>query len=342
MISRVPQVLFAFTFIVLLGGCTASKYLGEGEKYYEGAELKLESTGKIPHRKTMLSTLEGVIDPKPNEKILGSRPQVWFYHIAGDPKKDKGFRHWMKYKLGRAPVLMSQVNPDQTKSILLNRLQNAGYFDASLEYHIKERQHSGRITYQAKVKGPYGIRNLHFPPDVGPLRSEISALQAGTLIKEGNVYNLSTLLKERDRISDGLKNKGFYYFTSDYLLFEVDSTVGQRQVDIFLSVKGDIPLQAALRYSINDIKIQSQFKLSSDSLVGLPEFIEIQNQNFKSRLITNSIYFRPGSLYNAQLHQATLNRLIGLGAFKFINLRFTPGFHFNYFLRCKSGNNAVA
>ena len=39
------------------------------------------------------------------------RPGVWFYFIAGTPKKEKGgLRNFIKKKLGKPPVLFSEAN----------------------------------------------------------------------------------------------------------------------------------------------------------------------------------------------------------------------------------------
>ena len=46
------------------------------------------------------------------------------------------------------------------------------------------------------------------------------------------------------RIDAALKNKGYYYFAPDYLLFQVDSTL-DNQVNVYLKVKGSIPPKAA-------------------------------------------------------------------------------------------------
>ncbi len=323
---RTRSFLLGWLLPFMFCGCTGTKYLGDSEKFYEGAELRLESLGKIPHRKSMLAAIETVLEPEPNEKLLGSRPKVWFYHIAGTPKKEKGFKHWMKYKLGRAPVTMDQVNTDRTKRLLINRLHNSGYFDAEVDYLVKSRQKSARVEYRAQVKDPYRINALYFPPAVGSLRNAISTLQTATLIQKGQNYDFNLLLKERKRIDNGLKNQGFYYFSPDYLLFEVDSTVGDRQVNIFISVKGDIPQQATNQYEINKITLKPNYRLYQDEgqttiRSSEKEFV-LNDQAFRSRVITNSVYFQPGSLYQSDLHQATLSRLIGLGAFKFINVRF--------------------
>ena len=315
-----------------LSGCTGTRHLEGGDRFYTGADIEIESTDKVSHRKTLLTTLEQVLHPEPNEKLLGSRPKVWFYHLAGTPSKEKGLKHWIKNKLGHPPVLMDQADPEHTRILLLNRLHNRGYFDATLKYEIILKKKSAHINYLAKVNEPYRIKKLYYPPKVGALRTSIDAIMETTLIKSGDPYNLNILLKERKRIDDELKNRGFYFFSPDYLSFKADSTAGKREVDLYLSVKDDIPLIAARPQRINTIRIDPDYDISDPSSDG-PQIIAnnfkdknyrfvFEKPKFKPQVIIKSIYLRKGILYDAMDHQATINRLMGLGAFKFINVRF--------------------
>jgi hypothetical protein len=46
------------------------------------------------------------------------RPKLFFYNITKEPKTDKGFRYWMKYKLGQKPVLLGMSIENSIKILL--------------------------------------------------------------------------------------------------------------------------------------------------------------------------------------------------------------------------------
>ena len=74
----------------VLLGCTGTKFLKDNQSFYTGANIKFDTQGKRVGRKKILrEELQEYIQPKPNKKILGMRPSVWFYFIAGTPKKEK-------------------------------------------------------------------------------------------------------------------------------------------------------------------------------------------------------------------------------------------------------------
>ena len=66
---------------------------------------------------------------------------------------------------------------------------------------------------------------------------ELSATEFGAAL-----LNLLTW-EERQRLDLELKNRGYYYFGPDYLIFRVDSTVGNRQLDVLLRVKEEAPAE---------------------------------------------------------------------------------------------------
>src|SRR6476661_396676 len=118
---------------ILLSACSNIKYLPKGELLYVGATVKItDKNTNTKQQKVLAQELEGQVRPKPNTKILGLRPKLWFYNIAGTPKKNKGLRYWVKTKLGEPPVLFSQVSIERNIDILNNRMDNRGYFRSTV------------------------------------------------------------------------------------------------------------------------------------------------------------------------------------------------------------------
>ncbi len=114
-----------------LFSCSGTGYLREGQNLYTGGSVKIESkTISKNDKKELLTALESNLTPKPNPSILGMRPKLFFYNITKEPKTDKGFRYWMKYKLGQKPVLLGDVDREFNKDIIENYSENKGYFNA--------------------------------------------------------------------------------------------------------------------------------------------------------------------------------------------------------------------
>ena len=115
--------------MLLLASCSGLRYIPEGAKLYTGSKVKIESPEKLRNQANLQTELESVLRPKPNASIFGLRPKLYFWHLGVG--KEKGLKHFLADKLGEAPVLLSQVQQKGTRGLMVNRMQNRGYFQAS-------------------------------------------------------------------------------------------------------------------------------------------------------------------------------------------------------------------
>lgn len=315
-----------FTF-----GCSSTKYLAEGELLYIGSSVKVkDSVLKKKDRKALEKEAEDLLVPKPNKKILGLRPKLWIYNLAGQPKKAKGIRYWLRTKVGEAPVLFSKVDLDYNASILRNFTQNKGYFKTRVSADSIAKNKRVKAEYTIWTKRQYKIKSVKFPQDSSALGKSIARTSRRTLLKEGNPYDLDIIKAERARIDARLKEKGYYYFNPDYILAQVDSTKGDHEVAIKLKIKDETPDKATIAYKINKIVVYPNFSVLKDSVtykkedvVQYKDFTIIDTAHtFKPRVFDRALYFKKGDYYNRKNHNLSLNRFVNLGTFSFVKNEF--------------------
>lgn len=331
---------FIYYFIIALlfaYGCSNTKYLPEGDMLYVGGKVKVEDTVmKRKERKKMEKELEGLLRPRPNRTLLGLRPKLWFYNIAGEPKRERGFRHWLRTKVGEPPVLFSQVDLDYNADVLQNYSENRGYFKTRTAADSTSSNRRAKALYTVTTGKRYTIRKVIFPGDSTKteIDSSIANLRRRTHLKKGQPYDLGVIKEERERIDQRLKNRGYYYFNPDYILIQVDSTVGDHQVDLILKVKDNTPERAKQVYTINNIYIYPNYSIatakdtlitSKDSIIRYKDFIITDPQNtFRPIIFDRTLFFHRGDKYSRRDHNLSLNRLVNLGTFKFVKNEFRP------------------
>ena len=324
--------LFLSTILLLLFSCSGTKNIPEGNLLYIGHKLEVNGDKTTNgERKKIENNLESLIRPKPNRSILGMRPGIFFYNLAGDVKKEKGFRHWIKYKLGEKPILFSEVDLAYNEKIIQNYAENKGFFNAQSIFDSTSRGKKGKAKYKATLNYQYKLKNVVFPNDSTLLTNEISNLKKQSLLNIGEGYDLDKIKNERARIDVKLKEKGYYYFNENYIITKVDSTVGNHEVDLLVAIKDKTPEKAKQPYKINAVYVYSNFKIENDTLKQTNEkattkyedFTVIDEENlFKPVVFENSLNFKKGDLYNRTNHNLSLNRLITLGVFKFVKNQF--------------------
>ncbi|SNC76561.1 Surface antigen [Hymenobacter gelipurpurascens] len=310
----------------VLAACSGLKYIPEGSKLYTGSTVKVKSDNPIPRKAEITTELESVITPKPNASILGQRPKLYFWHLGEG--KTKGLGHWLANKYGEKPVLLSQVDTQKVKGLMVNRLYNNGYFKPTVHSKIQIKGNAASVDYTATVNKPYTIKEIHFPEGDSLLPSAIRATQPASLLKVGDAYNLQTFTNERTRIDAALKNNGYYYFAPDYILFQVDSTL-DNQVNVYLKVKEKTPQRAAKPYVMNRIRLNTDYSLNDTTLNDRPirykgyQYFPSEDV-FTAKSITNATFLYPDSVYRRRRQDQTLSRLMSLGVFRFVDIGFRP------------------
>lgn len=314
-------------------GCSNTKYLPEGELLYTGGSVTVkDSVIKKKDRKELEKQLEDLLRPKPNKQFLGLRPKLWIYNIAGQPKKEKGFRYWLRTKVGEPPVLFSKVDLDYNASVLRSFTENRGYFKTRVSADSTAKNKRATAEYTVVPKKQYIIKSVTFPDDSLAMSRIIGRSSRRSLLKVGKPYDLDIIKAERERIDARLKERGYFYFNPDYILAQVDSSKGDHEVKIKLVIKADAPPKALTAYKINKIIVYPNFAISKDSLKYKPEdvvqykdFTIIDTANtFNPRIFDRTIYFKKGDLYNRKDHNLTLNRFVNLGTFSFVKNEFKP------------------
>ncbi|MEO6915777.1 MAG: hypothetical protein ABI151_09140, partial [Chitinophagaceae bacterium] len=321
---------------LIAGACSNTKYLPAGESLYIGADVKFDSANlKKKQRKTLKAELNTLARPKPNSSILGLRFKLYAWNIAGHPKKKSSPRGWFKHKFGEPPVLLSSLNLDKNVQVLDNTMENLGFFQVDVKGDTLVKNRRATARYSVRPNQQYTIRQINFPSDSSVLAKAITESAKYTLLKPGRPFNLDVIKAEHARIDADLKEKGFYYFSPDYLLTKADSTVGEDKVNMYVTIKPGVPSDGKTPYSIKNVFVYTQFSLNApgsdtstaNATLYKGYYVVDRRQVYKPRMFEQALQFKSGDLYSRNNHNLSLNRLINLGAFKFVKNRFekVPG-----------------
>lgn len=333
------KYVFVSGFAAVAFSCSNTKFLKEGQMLYVGGEVKIENdTISKKEKNELQSALEENLVPKPNSTLLGLRPRLYFYNIAKEPKKDKGFNYWLKYKAGEKPVLLGDVDREFNREIIENYSENKGYFNARATYDTVSKNKKAKVTYTLRPGSRYFISNVKFQQDSSLVNREIQSLTDKTLLKPGKPFDLDVIKNERERIDNGLKERGFYYFNPDNIIVQADSTVSKNhKVELNVKLKENTPDLATEQFSIDKVIVFPNYNIqdvkrgkysvpmNTDSLSKYAYndiYVIDPQQKFKPKIFDRALYFKKGDLYNRSNHNLTLNRLISLGVFKFVKNEF--------------------
>lgn len=319
--------------------CSTTKHIPEGERLYVEGDVQLQMDSNVnAERKALFEEhLEELLMPKPNKKLFGVRWKLMFWNAAGgyDTTNSNFFKRFLR-KRGEEPVLLSDVNREYNENLLRNRMENLGFFNAEVNSDTTYNGKFGKIIYTGIPGKIYRIDTVIYEIDPNSnLGRDILKDKDKSLLKKGSNYNLDVILNERDRIDNELKNKGYYFFNPDNILVEVDSTIGNHKVNMYITIKPETTQEAKEPQKIGNIYIYPNYTLASQGYNRRPNtdmldlfddnyyFIDRQN-TFRKKVIANHIFFKRGQLYNRGDHNRTINHLVNLNAFKFVKNSFEP------------------
>lgn len=327
------NILFAITIILLFAACSTTRQLPPGQSLYTGAEIKIESSVNISKskKKDLKEELQSLARPKPNAKVLGIPFKLMVFNAVDTPRKDKGLKHWLKYKIGEPPVIASMTQLQKNAEIFQNRLENRGYFHDTVMLDTTIKNRKLKAYYTAHIATQYTLGKVTFPQGDDTLSVSIRKRERRTLLKPGSPFDLDVIKAERTRIDTRLKERGFYYFSPDYLEFNADTTVGDHKVNMDMLIKPETPYDAGRSYRINDVIVYDNYRINSrdtgmhlDKAVITPDGYKIIDSAhmFNPKLFSRLLVFKKDSTYNRTSHNLSLNRLVTLGVFRFVKASF--------------------
>ncbi len=322
--------VFIGFMLFLVSSCSTTRVIDEGEYLFRGSEVevKADTTVKIQERK-LEKKLEKAAASETNKELFGFIPlKLWFYNLAGDSVPDRGLRHWIKYRLGEPPVLFRNYSVEAKESEIEYTLQNHGFFHPEIRTEKMADGKKMTLLHQVNLEKPYFINNLRYPEPKDSLTTHIKRLERNTLVRNRDPFSLEILEKERERIDAGLKKEGFYYFLDDYLYFELDTLREKREVNMELALKSGIPEEATRIYRIGQIFVHHDSLRLPDA--GNPDTILHEglyhlastDMEVEPELLRRSVQLRTGRKYNQQDYIGTLNKLAGLGIYKYVQIKY--------------------
>jgi len=305
--------------LLTLTACSGLKTVPEGDKLYTGAVITVVASDRISTRKFLKDQASSVVRPVPNQSIFGLRPKLSL----------PNFKWLRKYR--EAPVLLSSVRPAATAVIMDAMFFNNGIFNSYTEYQVVEKKHTAKVVYICHLYKPYTLKKLLIAISDDSIASIIRSESKHSLVKAGDNYQLDLLKLERIRLDAVLKDKGYFYFSPDDLLYKADSSNGDGTVSLKLTLKDSIPKSALLPYRIRQVVIDQDYSLNSDTLPRTKNTLNVEqtiflgqkeNQQIRPRVLLKSVFLRKGELYSRKNHDRTLNGLMSLGNYKFVRIKF--------------------
>jgi outer membrane protein assembly factor BamA len=265
---------------------------------------------------------------KPNKRILNFWPlslNIWAFYSN---KKVTKFTQFMKTKVGAEPVLFDSSKLFQSINRFQNYYSNIGHFNNKVEAKITTLNKVTTIDFIVEPQKVFTYRNIFFD-STSTIEKIIYQTQENSFISKGESFNIENLKLERQRITDVLNNKGYYFFNKEFILFKIDTFQQTNQLDIYIKVQKETDTSDFKKYKLDSIYVlileNENDKISNENIkkIGNITFIQPQKNLYNEKFMTSFFELNKDSFYSKENANRTLQRLTDLNNFKLINSNFS-------------------
>ena len=343
---------------MFLYACNATKKVPEGQYLLTSNQLDFKDGSLFS------SELEGAISQKNNKKALMLFPlQLWMYNMT-NPKYDTILSQYMSfpkqmrnqnlrdslfvknghpeyvgkslfwnlffYSIGQPPVILDQDKTEKTVEVLQKRLRNHGYWDAKVNYTIDRdsANKKAKVRYEIEHKDPTYINDYYYSIADENIKNVYQRDYDKSKVKKGDILDHANLEKEAKRITELMKDEGFYKFnhSNEEIYFVTDSIKSRKQVPLTLFIKKDsvnTPYKIAKIGKI-DVAVVEKAKdfpnqTKKDSLLGI-NFHQVDHL-YKNRALWRSITLKSGDRYDQEMLDLTKRNLLNMNNFSIIKAK---------------------
>lgn len=332
---RSTKSILIILITLVLSGCAIREYVPEGKTVLIYNDVVIDS-----EESTDISTKEAsyYITQQPDRNLYGWLPRVWVYYKTVN--KTSGFGKWINRSIGHKPTYYNNQNTINSRHQIEDYLNNIGYFKSKVTTQKIEKRKRSKVVYTINPTKPYHIRNIGYKVKDTAVLSKIMEIENEMPVKEGDVYNAFTMDKQRDLITSYLRDNGYYFFTKDYIVFEVDTNLRQNKADITVRIDGD----KHDKYVINKVFVNPNynvqnpntemndtvpftFKLSKKYPEYRFDYVYSSNPKINFKTFNQVILMHPGEYYSNRKVTQTYRAMGGLKLYSRSNISFdtVPG-----------------
>ena len=295
------------TFIsILLGSCSVTKQLNQGEK------LISKQTYELNGKKIKQDPITILSKTSINKKVFGIPLKLMIYNLS-NPNAEEDFEKWLnkrdkrrlrleklispkqvyqlkKYKvefnnwlreIGEPPSLYDSIKINLTNKLFKQYYDNLGFYNSKSTSTVSETKNKKVTIKHSITTGETflidSISNIISSSDIDSI---YRAHKNETLLKKDESFEVEKLNLERERLIDLFSNNGIYNFQQRSIRFKAfkDSTGKDRKIPILIEIKNS---------KIRNQEVLLDVPYVIKKIQSLSVFVDNPEQSF--RVFTDSI-----------------------------------------------------
>ena len=324
------RLFFALLGVMLLFSCSVKKFIPEGEYLLNDVDIVSNTNSDNA------SKAKNYIRQKPNAKWFSLlKVPMYTYALSGLDSTKWGNR--VLRRLGEKPVVYSHRLAEATRLNIQQMLLNEGYLHAGvdLETLVDEERRRAKVTYYLHEKERYYISEFGMLCADSVVGAMIMQDSLSLTIKPGMPFSVEGMELERRRVTDLLRNNGYYRFQKEHITYTADTAHHSNKVRLTMNIAGFMPAANVepvnhKAYRIGEIYYVANAGLHLDDALlaqcdtvvdGGVRILYNESQVVRTKTLLDNTFITAGELFSQDDVDKTYNSFSQLSALKYTTVR---------------------
>ncbi len=358
------KCVFAFVLLTQLYSCQYAKHISKKESILWQNRVLYQNTKIDKTLKEEISSQvnAAIIQNKLNTVIFGldletlnigyhmPRRRLLNYNLLYKTiQKDTVNNFYLKKHIAEKPVVFNTASVATSINNIKTTLYNQGYFYAKVKDSVvHNKKQKTAVYYLIDANKNFTINGVDYRTNNPDIKSILETNRSESITKYGQPLTLSNISKERTRIAQLLISKGYYYLRPDAIEPEIDipkpnansdstniaDSLGWQNnttTNIVYKIKDSSYGNKIEKYYLKDVIMYIDENVQA--LIASKDYKEVEylgtKFRYKKKIISEEILFKnifmsPGSYFNLNDLEATLNRLNKIQVFSTVNQQTIP------------------
>ena len=326
----IRKVLLLFVCLITVLSCSVNKFIPEGECLLDDVDIVCSTNGANAAKAKSYMRIQ------PNSKWFSLVKLPMYTYALSGTDDSKWINRALK-RIGEAPVIYDDGLAEATRVNIEQMLRNDGYLHATVDLECEKDVDSKRAkaTYYLHERERYYISEISLNTKDKRLAEILVADSASSSLKVGMPFSIDGLESERRRITEMLRNSGYYRFQKEYITFTADTAHHSDKVKLTMDIALFTPAADALpvehkQYHIDNVCFVSGAGLHLDDAAlskcdtmsyGDNKIYYNGDPVVRPKVLANNTYVERGKLYSLSDVERTHNSFVQLPALKYTTVR---------------------
>lgn len=300
---KVFRAISLLTIFFLSLSCSTTRVLQDDQYRLAGNKIKVENDKEFNSNQLNKYLKQN--------KGLGWSPFLCVYNWSNG-----NGGAWDKFvqKIGKAPVVYSPEQVDNSITNIKDHLEYIGYYGSDVRSEIEVNKKKVTVIYKVYLGKRYPIKDIALRlPQRGEFTNAFLEDTSAFTVKTGDYLSQQSLEAETESLASLMRNKGFYDFSKNNFFFEADTVSKPDSALLTMLVN-----EYTRNESPKDAEPIRRFYIDNVTF-SYPKTLKIRESVLRN---LNTII--PGDVYSEDIINRTYSRLSALRVFSSVNIGMTP------------------